>query len=74
MVNEVLEKVKRRMFFELKEEPLKIVFRNCALGWRAFLEGDFERALIPIEETPIFPYIPFNLNVELLKKALKNLA
>lgn len=47
VVNEVLEKVKRRMFFELKEEPLKIVIRNCALGWRAFLEGDFERALIP---------------------------
>jgi len=71
IVNETVEKVKRKTYFELKEEPLKIAFKNCVLDWKAFLEGDLEKAIIPLEETreePVFHLIPHRLDVELLKR------
>jgi len=76
-VNEVIEKVKRRTYTELKEEePLMISFKNYALDWKAFLEGDLERGIIPIEDTkdkPIFHLIPHDLNVDFLKEAMSKL-
>jgi putative DNA primase/helicase len=73
LVNEVVEKVKRLSYFELKEEPLKIAFKNVVLDWKAFLNGDLDKALRPIEETkeqPVFHLIPFELNKEVLQKCL----
>jgi putative DNA primase/helicase len=75
IVNEVIEKLKRRTFFELKEEPLRIAFKNCVLDWKQFLSGNLDEALIPIEQTkekPLFHLIPWDLEVELLKNALNN--
>jgi P4 family phage/plasmid primase-like protien len=78
LVNEVVEKLKRKAFFELGEsEPLRIAFRNVALDWRKLLSLNVEDALIPIERTkeePIFHRIPWRLDVELLRKALKALS
>jgi putative DNA primase/helicase len=74
VVNEVLEKIKRRTYYEFKEEPLRIAFKNYALDWKEFLAGNLEKALTPIEETkenPVFHLIPYNLNVEALKCALE---
>jgi putative DNA primase/helicase len=73
IVNEAVEKTKRRTYTELKEEPLRIAFKNYALDWKAFLEGDLEKALIPIENTkeePIFHLIPHDLNVDFFKEAI----
>jgi putative DNA primase/helicase len=70
IVNEVVEKVKRMSYFELKEEPLRIAFKNVVLDWKALLEGDSEKALRPIEETkeqPVFHLIPHKLDVDFLK-------
>jgi putative DNA primase/helicase len=70
IVNEVVEKVKRLSYFELKEEPLRIAFKNVVLDWKALLEGDSEKALRPIEETkeqPVFHLIPHRLDVDFLK-------
>jgi putative DNA primase/helicase len=75
IVNEVIEKLKRRTYFELKEEPLKIAFKNQALDWTEFLAGNLDKALIPIEQTkeqPVFHSIPFNLNVDAFKKCLES--
>jgi putative DNA primase/helicase len=75
LVNEVVEKVKRLTYFELKEEPLKIAFKNVVLDWKAFLDGDLDKALRPIEETkeqPVFHLIPYELNKEVLQKCLAN--
>jgi putative DNA primase/helicase len=75
LVNEVVEKVKRLSYFELKEEPLKIAFKNVVLDWKAFLDGDLDKALRPIEETkeqPVFHLIPYELNKEVLEKCLAN--
>ena len=75
LVNEVVEKVKRLTYFELKEEPLKIAFKNVVLDWKAFLNGDLDQALRPIEETkeqPVFHLIPYELNKEVLQKCLAN--
>jgi len=73
LVNEVVEKVKRLTYFELREEPLKIAFKNVILDWKAFLEGDLDKALSLIEETkehPVFHLIPFELNKEFLQKCI----
>jgi putative DNA primase/helicase len=75
LVNEVVEKVKRLTYFELKEEPLKIAFKNVVLDWKAFLDGDLDKALRPIEKTkeqPVFHLIPYELNKEVLQKCLAN--
>jgi putative DNA primase/helicase len=76
IVNEVIEKVKRRTYFELPEEPLMIAFRNCAFAWEPFLNGDVSQAIIPIEKTrgrPIFHFIPWSLDIEILMKGLERL-
>jgi len=75
VVNEVIEKLKRRTYFELKEEPMRLAFKNYVLDWKEFLAGNMDKALIPIEqtkETPVFHLIPWDLNVELLKNALND--
>jgi putative DNA primase/helicase len=76
IVNEVIEKVKRRTYFELPEEPLMIAFRSCAFAWEPFLNGDISRAIIPIEQTkerPIFHFIPWSLDIEILTRGLERL-
>jgi putative DNA primase/helicase len=73
VVNEVVEKVKRLTFYELKDEPLKIAFKNCVLDWQAFLGGDLDKAVRPIEEAkeqPIFHLIPHRLDVDFLKECI----
>jgi putative DNA primase/helicase len=75
IVSEVIEKLKRRTFFELKEEPLRIAFKNYVLDWKEFLSGNLDGALISIEQTkekPLFHLIPWDMNVELLRSALNN--
>jgi putative DNA primase/helicase len=76
IVNEVVEKVRRRTYFELPEEPRIIAFRNCAFAWDPFLGGDASQPIIPIEETkerPIFHFIPWSLDIEALMKGLERL-
>jgi hypothetical protein len=43
LVNEVIDKLKRRTYFELPEEPLMVTFKNCAFAWEPFLNGDGSR-------------------------------
>lgn len=77
LVDEVVEKLKRKTLFELGEsEPLRIAFRNVALDWRKLLSLNVEDALIPIERTkeePVFHRIPWSLDVDLLRRALEAL-
>jgi len=73
IVKEAIEKTKRRTYFELKEEPLRIAFNNVILDWKAFLEGNRERMFLPLEvtkEEPCFHRIPHNLNIEFFDKVV----
>jgi len=95
IVDEVIQKVRRRTIFEidLYEEPLRICFKNIVLDWKAFLDEVVKREierkpidlkeiysnvkdqmLIPIESTkekPTFHKIDYNLNIDLLEKAIE---
>jgi len=74
VVREVIEKIKRNTQFQLKEEPLRIAFKNYAIEWKKLREHMITLDVIPIDETkedPCFHYIPWNLDVELLNKCLK---
>jgi putative DNA primase/helicase len=75
LVREVVEKVKRRTYHELREDdensPRIIAFKNCLLNWGAFLDGDLDMAVRPLEESreePVFHLIPHRLDVDLLRK------
>lgn len=77
VVNEVIEKLKRRTYYKLGDkEPLKIAFKNVVLDWENFLNEKgkgLDKALIPIEQTkdnPVFHLIPHELDVELLRKCI----
>ena len=80
IVNEVIEKLKRRTYFKLQEEeePKRIAFKNVVLDWEYFLNErvkGLDKCIIPIEETkdkPVFHLIPWDLDVELLRKCIQN--
>jgi putative DNA primase/helicase len=74
LVNEVVEKLKRRTKHELKEEPLKISFKNYVFDYGEFLNGKGGNYLIPIEDAKeiiVFHHIPWSLNRPLLDKCME---
>jgi len=77
IVNEAIEKTKRRVYYELGSEPLRIAFTNIVLDWEAFLPGSRglsrERAFLPLESTrdePCFHRIPHRLDLEFFDKVI----
>jgi len=74
VVNEAIEKTKRRTYYELGEEPCRIAFNNIVLDWEAFLKGDGERAYLPLnvsKEIPCFHKIPHMLDLEFFDKVVQ---
>jgi len=72
-VNEIVGKVERSTYCELNEEPMRIAFKNIVLDWKEFLEGNRERAFLPLEETkanPCFHKIPHRFDICLFDEIL----
>ena len=75
VVNEAIDKVRRRSYTIYSPAKHKLVFRGRVFDWDMFREtGDFESAIRdPSPDLVVEHYIPWKLNIELWREARKGL-